>query len=70
MATRRKESQSDFLAVRCVAHLEEQRLAKPRPLDGLEELLWDDHVGVDIDHVEGRGDAGQGSELFHAACLS
>jgi hypothetical protein len=28
-------------------------------------LLGDDHVGVDIDHLQGRGDAIQSGEFVH-----
>jgi hypothetical protein len=33
--------------------------------DGLEVLFGDDHVGIDIDHLERRGDAFQRGEFFH-----
>src|SRR6185437_5120488 len=38
-------------AVILVAHLGEQAFAEPSALDGLQILLRDDHVGVDIDHL-------------------
>jgi hypothetical protein len=43
----------DFLPVLRVAHLVEQVLAQTRPLDRLQELLGDDHVGVDVDQRHG-----------------
>ena len=52
-------------AVVLVAHLGKQALAEPSAFDGLQVLLGDDHVGVDIDHLHRRGDAFQGGELFH-----
>ena len=52
-----------------VAHLGEQRLAEARALDGLEIVLGDDLVGIDIDHVEGRCHAGQCRELVHRLAL-
>ena len=59
-----------FLAVLVIAHLIEQRLAEPRPLDRLQELLRDDHVGIDIDDIERSRDAGQGFEFLHGMGLS
>src|SRR5262249_52879391 len=50
-------------------HLVEQVLAETRALDRLQELLGDDHVGVDIDHRERRRDAGQRGELLHPVSL-
>src|SRR5205823_2703847 len=52
-------------AVGVVAHLGEQALAEPGALDGLEILLGDDAVGVDVDHLQRRGDAFEHGELFH-----
>src|ERR1700745_3554106 len=52
-------------AVILVALLGEKSLAKAGTLDGLEVLLGDYHVGVDIDELQGRRDAFQRSELFH-----
>ncbi len=52
-------------AVVLVAHLGEQALAQPGALDRLQVLLGDDHVGVDIDHLQGGGDAFQRGEFFH-----
>jgi hypothetical protein len=50
--------------------LREQALAKPGALDGLEVLLGDDHVGVDIDDLQGRRDAFQRGELVHLCTSS
>jgi hypothetical protein len=36
-------------------------------MDGLQILLGDDHVGVDIDHVQGGGYALERLERFHGA---
>jgi hypothetical protein len=36
-------------------------------MDGFQILLGDDHVGVDIDHVQGGCDALEGLEGFHGA---
>ena len=52
-------------AVVVVAHLGEQALAEAGALDRLQVVLGDDHVGVDIDHRQRRGDAGQLGELVH-----
>ena len=54
-----------FAAVVFVAQLGEQALGEPGALDGLQVLLGDDHVGVDIDHLQGRGDAFQSGEFVH-----
>ncbi len=54
-----------FAPILIVAHLGEQRRAEPGALDGLEILLGDDHVGIDIDDRHGRGDARQCRELVH-----
>ena len=48
-----------------VAHLVEQVLAEPGALDGLQELLGDDHVGVDVDQRQRRRHPGQLGELVH-----
>src|SRR5262245_26176092 len=53
-------------AVLAIAQLREQAGAEAGALDRLEVLLGDDHVGVDIDHVERRGHALQHSELVHS----
>ena len=55
----------NLLAILREAHLVEQVCAQPRPLDGLQELLRDDHIGIDIEDVERRGNAGQLVKLFH-----
>ena len=55
----------NFLAILREAHLVEQVRTQPRPLDGLQELLRDDHIGVDIEDVERRGDAGQLVKFLH-----
>ena len=52
-------------AVILVALLREKPLAEAGALDGLQVLLGDDHVGVDIDDLQGRRDAFQLGELFH-----
>jgi hypothetical protein len=52
-------------AVVVVAHLREQALAEAGPLDRLEVILGDDHVGVDIHHVQGGRDGGQRGEFLH-----
>src|SRR6202035_2220205 len=48
-----------------VALFREQPLAKAGALDGLQILLGDDHVGVDIDDLQRRRDAFQRGEFFH-----
>ncbi len=55
----------DLVAVIIIAHLVKQVHAKARALDRLQELLGDDHVGVDIDQRHRRRDAGEFCELFH-----
>src|SRR6056297_3187749 len=55
----------DLVAVVVKAHLVEQVLAEARALDRFQELLGDDHVGIDIGLGKRRGDAGQLGELVH-----
>src|SRR5262245_18211767 len=50
-----------------VALLGEQSLAKAGPLDRLEVLLGDDHVGIEIDDLQGCRDALKDGELVHLA---
>ena len=57
-------------AVVLVAHLGEQAFAEPGALDGLQILLGDDHVGVDIDDPQRRGDAFQRGEFVHGGSSS
>src|SRR5208282_3714282 len=52
-------------AVVAVALFGEQSLAKPGALDGFQILLGDDHVGVDVDHLQRRRDALEHGEFFH-----
>src|SRR3954469_10978104 len=52
-------------AVILVALLGEEPLAEAGALDGLQVLLRDDHVGVDIDDLQGGSYAFQCGELFH-----
>ena len=52
-------------AVVLVAQLREQALGEPGALERLQVLLGDDHVGVDIDDPQRRGDAFQLVEFFH-----
>ena len=52
-------------AVLGVAHLVEQVLAETGALDGFEEVLRDDHICVDVDHVHRRRDAAMLGELIH-----
>src|SRR3984893_7559840 len=56
-------------AVVAIALLREQALAETGALDGLQVLLGDDHVGVDIDHLQWRRDAFQHGELLHRNSL-
>src|SRR5512147_1537966 len=55
----------DFVAPVIVAHLEKQALAEAGTPDGLQELLRNDHVRIDIDHRQRRGYAGQSGERLH-----
>src|SRR6185312_11494370 len=52
-------------AVGARAHLVEEGRTQTGTLDRLQELFRNDHVGVDIDHVERRGDAGKFLEGLH-----
>src|SRR3954466_10638322 len=52
-----------------VALLGEEPLAKAGALDGLEVLLRNDHVGVDIDDLQRRRDAFQRGELVHGCAF-
>src|SRR5262245_44115590 len=54
-----------FAAIIAITFLREQAFAKPGALDGLEVLFGDDHVGIDIDHLERRGDAFHRGEFVH-----
>jgi hypothetical protein len=54
-----------FAAIIPVALLGEKALAEPGALDRLQILLWDHHVGVDIDDIQRRGDAFEGGKFFH-----
>jgi hypothetical protein len=49
------------------AHLVEQHASEPGPLDGLQVLLGDDHVGVDVHHRQRCGHSGVRGELLHVA---
>ena len=48
-----------------IAQLVEQIDAKAGPLDGLQKLLGNDQVGVDISAIQRRDDAFKTFELFH-----
>src|SRR5690606_33020182 len=54
-----------FAAVLVEAHLREQALAEAGALDGLQIILRDDHVGVDIDDRQRRRDAREFREFVH-----
>ncbi len=54
-------------AVVTIAPLREQARAQPGALDRLQILLGDDHVRVDIDHLQRGRDAFERGEFFH--CL-
>src|SRR6266851_616504 len=58
-----------LLAVRRPAHFVEEAFLQAGALDGLQEVLGDDHVGVDIDHRQRCGDAAQRREFFHGIAL-
>src|SRR5262249_59373900 len=45
----------------------EQTILQAGALDGLQEILGDDHVGIDIDHRQRCGDAAERRELFHGS---
>ena len=55
----------DLVAVVVVPHFVEQIHAKTRPLDRLEELLGDDHVGVDVHQRHRSRDPGEFFEFVH-----
>lgn len=54
-------------AIFIITHLGKQPFAQAGALDGLEVVLRDDHVGIDIDDGEGGCNPCQLGELFH--CL-
>ena len=56
-------------AVVLVAQLGEQALGESGALQRLQILLGDDHVGVDIDDPQRRGDAFQLVEFVHFGLL-
>jgi len=58
-----------FRAVLIESHLREQSRAKARALDGLQILLGDDHVGVDVADLHGSRNARELGELVHGSCL-
>lgn len=60
------QDEGGVLGAVLVAELVEQGAAKTGTLDGLEELLGDDGVGVDVGAVHRGGDALQGGELGEA----
>ena len=57
------------LAGLVIAQLGEEALAKPGAGDGLQILLGDDHVSVDIDHRQMGGDTRKRREFFHGLPL-
>jgi hypothetical protein len=65
-----QDEAGDLLAAAVITHLVEQCRAEAGPLDGLQELLRDDHVGIDVDQRQGCRDAGQNGEPLHCANLS
>ena len=52
-------------AVLIITHFLEQVLAQASAVDCFQELLGDDHVGIDIDQRHGRRDPGQRGEVVH-----
>ncbi len=60
----------NFLLVLSKAHLVEQMLAETGTLDGLQELLGNNHVGIDIDQGQWGGDTGQLGKLLHGSFMS
>ena len=46
-------------------HLVKQIVPETRSLDRLQELLGDDHIGIDIDDVHRRGNASQSVKFLH-----
>ena len=55
----------NFVAIVVIAHLVKKVHAKARPLDGFQELLGDDHIGVDVDQRHGGRDPGEFVEFVH-----
>ncbi len=58
-----------FIALAVKAHFIEQVHTQSRTLDRFEELLGDDHVGVDVDQGHRGSDAGEGGEFLHVSGL-
>src|SRR4029450_13537198 len=56
-----------LLTVGAPAHLVEQPVLQAGGVDGLQEVLGNDHVGIDIDHRQRRGDAAERREFFHGS---
>ncbi len=54
-----------FHAFLGVAHFIKQGFAQSRAQNGFQELLGNDHVGVDIDDIEGGCNTGQGFKFLH-----
>ena len=44
----------NFTAIIAIAHFIEQVFAEPRTFDGFQKLFGNDHIRVDIDHVQRR----------------
>ena len=56
-----------FDALLVVTHFVKRRDSEAGALDRLQELLGDDHIGVDVLKFHGRGYTLQGGKLGHAA---
>ena len=54
-----------FRPVLVQPHFGEQPFGETGALDRFQVILRDDHVGVDVDDRQGRGDAGEAGEGFH-----
>ena len=52
-------------AILGVTHFIEQGFAETGSQNGFQELLGNDHVGVDVDDVEGGCNTGEGFEFLH-----
>lgn len=59
-----KDEISIFVCFGIFAESVEEGIGKTGPLQGLQELFWDDHVGINVLDVQWGRDALKGGELL------
>ena len=55
----------NLTAIIAIEHFIEQVIAEPRTLDGFQKLLGNNHILVDIDHIQRRGHGIELGKFFH-----